>query len=65
MLTEILPKIGNQKIKHHTHTHTHGFLGGSVLMNPPANAGIVRDMGSILGSDTLEKGMATHYNILV
>ena len=27
-------------------SYTEGFLGGSVLMNPPANAG---DMGSTLG----------------
>ena len=36
----------------HTHTHTHtyiymGFPGGSVVKNPPANAGDTRDMGSI------------------
>ena len=32
----------------HTHTHTHtGFQGGSVVKNPPANAG---DTGSISGS---------------
>ena len=34
-----------------------GFKGGSVVKNPPANAG---DMGSIPGS-----GMATHSSILV
>ena len=38
----------------HTHTHTHtyiymGFPGGSVVKNPPANAGDTRDMGSIPG----------------
>ena len=27
-----------------------GFLGGSVVKNLPANAGDVRDLGSILGS---------------
>ena len=26
-----------------------GFLGGSMVKNPPANAGDARDMGSILG----------------
>ena len=28
---------------------TVGFLGGTVVKNLPANAGDVRDMGSILG----------------
>ena len=38
------------------------FLGGSVIKNPPANAG---DSGSIPGSgDPLEKEMATHFSIL-
>ena len=38
-----------------------GFPAGSVVKNPPANAG---DMGSILGSgDPLKKEMATHSNI--
>ena len=36
------------------------FLGGEVVKNPPANAGDLRDIGSIPGlEDTLEKGMAT------
>ena len=36
-----------------------------VVKNPPANAGDVRDTGSILGSErSLEKGMATHASIL-
>ena len=36
-----------------------------VIKNPPANAGDVRDTGSILGSGrSLEKEMATHSNIL-
>ena len=36
-----------------------------VIKNPPANAGDVRDAGSILGSGrSLEKEMATHSNIL-
>ena len=40
-----------------------GLSGGSVVKNPPANAG---DMGSILvWEDPLEKGMATHSGILV
>ena len=39
-----------------------GFPGGSVVENPPANAG---DMGSIPGwGDPLEKEMATHSSIL-
>ena len=41
------------------------FIGGSVVKNPPVNAGDTRDTGSIPGSeDPLEKGMATHSSIL-
>ena len=37
------------------------FPGGSVIKNPPANAG---DVGLILGwKDPLEEGMATHSGI--
>ena len=36
-----------------------------VVKNPPANAGNVREAGSILGGkDSLEDGMATHSSIL-
>ena len=36
-----------------------------MVMNPPANAGDLRDMGLILGQeDPLEKEMATHSRIL-
>ena len=36
-----------------------------MLRNPPANAGDIRDTGSIPGSeDPLEKEMATHSSIL-
>ena len=35
-----------------------------VVKNPPANAGDVRDMGSIPWEDPLEEGMATHSSIL-
>ena len=39
-----------------------GFPGGSVVKNPPADAG---DAGSIPGSeDPLEKAMATHCSAL-
>ena len=39
-----------------------GFPGGSVVKNPPADAG---DMDLIPGlEDSLEKGMATHSSIL-
>ena len=40
-----------------------GFPGGSVVNNPPINAG---DADSVLGrkKDPLEKEMATHSNIL-
>ena len=42
-----------------------GFPGGSIVMNPPANAGDIRDVGLISGwEDPLEKGMATHSSIL-
>ena len=43
-----------------------GFPGDPVVENQPANAGDVRDVGSIPGSeDPLEEGMATHSSILV
>ena len=36
-----------------------------LVKNPPANAGNIRDTGSILGlEDPLEEGMATHPSIL-
>ena len=36
----------------HTHTHTHTrFSGGSVVKNPPDNAGDARDSGLIPGSE--------------
>ena len=42
--------------------HCTGFPGGSVVKNPPANAG---DSGSIPGQEyPLEKEMVTHSNIL-
>ena len=42
--------------------HLAGFPGGSVVKNPPANAG---DMGLILGwEDALEEEMATDSTIL-
>ena len=42
-----------------------GFPGVSVVKNPPANAGNVRDMGSFLGQeDPLEEEIATHSRIL-
>ena len=42
-----------------------GFPGGSIVMNPPANAGDIRDVGLISGwEDPLEKGMAIHSSIL-
>ena len=35
------------------------------MKNPPANAGNIRDVGSIPGQeDPLEEGMATHSSIL-
>ena len=42
-----------------------GFPGAVVVKNPPANAGDIRDAGSIPGlGRPPEKGMATHSNIL-
>ena len=39
--------------------------GAQVVKNPPANAGDIRDLGSIPGwEDLLEKGMAIHSSIL-
>jgi len=41
-----------------------GFPGGSVVKNPPANAGDTADLGLILGQKgPLEKEMTTHSNI--
>ena len=48
-----------------------GFLGGAVVMNPPANAEDARDMGSIPGlgkspgvGNSTEKAMAPHSSTL-
>ena len=42
-----------------------GFPGGSVAKNQPADAGDIREAGSIPGGeDPLEEGMATHSSIL-
>ena len=42
-----------------------GFPGVSVVKNPPANAGNIRDTGSIPGSGrSLRRGHATHSSIL-
>ena len=42
-----------------------GFPRGTVLKNPPANAGDTRDLGSIPGSGRSPGvGMATHSSIL-
>ena len=44
--------------------HT-GFPGGTVVQNPPANAGDARDAGSIPGrEDSLEQEMSTHSSTL-
>ena len=44
---------------------SHGFLGVSVVKNPPVNSGDAGDVGLISGSeDPLEKEMATNSNIL-
>ena len=41
-----------------------GFPGGSVIKNPPANAGNARDVGSIPWSGrSSEKEMVTHLSI--
>ena len=40
-------------------------MGALVVKNPPANAGDIRDVGSIPGlGRSLEEGMATHSSIL-
>ena len=42
-----------------------GFLGGSVIKNPPANEGNARDVGLIPWSGrSSEKEMASHLSIL-
>ena len=44
---------------------SHGFLGVSVVKNPPVNSGDAGDVGLISGSeDPLEEGMATYASIL-
>ena len=43
----------------HVYVITLGFPGGSVVKNPPANAGNAGDVG-----DPLEEEMATHTSIL-
>ena len=42
-----------------------GFPSGTVVKNPPVNAGDARDTGSIPGQeDALEEGRAVHSSIL-
>ena len=41
-----------------------GFLGGSVVKNPPADAGDIRQVQSLGWEDPLEEEMATHSSIL-
>ena len=42
-----------------------GFPGGSVVKNPPASAGDIRDTGSVLGVERSPgRGIATCSNIL-
>ena len=51
---------------HTYHSCYIGFPGGSVVKNPPANAGGTRDMGSIPGlGKSLEEELATCSSILV
>ena len=40
-----------------------GFPGGSLVKNPPANAGAAGNAGLIPWFDALEEEMATHSNI--
>ena len=43
-----------------------GFPDGSMVKNPPTNAGDIRDMGSVPGlGRSPGEGMATHSSILV
>ena len=50
---------------HFSFMYNIGFFGGSVVKNPPANAGDTRDVGLIPGwRDPSEKEMATHSSIL-
>jgi len=42
-----------------------GFPGGTSGKEPPANAGVIRDLGLIPGlGRSLEEGMTTHSSIL-
>jgi len=61
-LKEQKPGISVPRVYCFGGTYTQDFSGGSVVKNPPANAG---DSGSIPGlEDPLEKEMATHSSIL-
>ena len=44
--------------------YVYTFPGGSVVKNPPTNAGAAGDVGSISKEDPLEKEMATQPSIL-
>ena len=48
-------------------THSIGFPGGTVIKNPPANAGDTREAGLIPGSgrSRQEKEMATPSSLLI
>ena len=54
--------LATEQYHHHEQDIYTGFPGGSVVKNPPVNAG---EVGSIPGlEDPLEKEMATHSSIL-
>ena len=62
----MLQSMGSQRVRHNWATELNlcewGFAHGSVVRNPPANAG---DAGLILGGeDALEEDMAAHSSAL-
>ena len=55
----------NEEMSWHCLHPDESLPGGSLVQNPPANAGDARDMDwSLCQKDPLEKSMATHSSIL-
>ena len=60
-----MSSIGKEDTKRHEFDSFWASQVSLVVKNPPANAGDIRDAGSIPGQkDPLEEGMATHFSIL-
>ena len=63
-LPTILGYYQNEKQIHSKYTERWASQVALVVKNPSANAGVVRDAGSMGWEDPLEMGMATHSSIL-